>query len=491
MLVCLSEFNESRNTMRQLNILSKICVGLLMTLLLAVVGIYVFYILHNAEWLIGDDAFMLRRTAFGIPFPLSESILPEVGFFRPFDYLHENFVLLFHPGMHDAFEHYIINAVSFVLCMGALFGILWMTVKPTEVIDYAIVVFGVILVASRLIGIYINIFGPIFGVYTYHMLAVFFLCAFLKNDKVWAMLLSLFCWAYSMMIYENVCLVLGCMGFFPLLFAFKRLNTKQKIYCYTLIALMVAFLVSYLFVIFLPTLGHKHYSPSHGTEVTMLENAVYILYGQKFLWVAALFWLWRQIQIIRKESQFHVLYDTLLWAAAGMVLGGVAIRLNWTMYYYDAIILSLPPVVYFSMRTHEKYGKYITLSIVLFFAVVHSRRVPQYIKSNQGNRVETARQMKYIAGLISNGWKVVWYENGEVEGVLRWNRDSKKEWTQNYIQYLLVDRDWEYDGKICDSTIVLYPCENDKLGDIPVAFCDYKRIPIGGSGVSYFQIRKE
>ena len=88
--------------------------GVLTCLLVAVLGVYVFYILFHAEWLIGDDAFMLRRTAFGIPFPLSESIMPSVGFFRPFDYLHENIVLLFHSGMHNAFEHYIINAVSFL-----------------------------------------------------------------------------------------------------------------------------------------------------------------------------------------------------------------------------------------------------------------------------------------------------------------------------------------------------------------------------------------
>lgn len=470
------------------NVSSKVFIGLLMALLVAVIGIYVFYILHNAEWLIGDDAFMLRRTAFGIPFPISESILPEVGFFRPFDYLHENFVLLFHSGMHSAFEHYIINAVSFLLCMGALIGILWLTVKPVQVIDYAIIVFGTIMMASRLIVMYINIFGPVFGVYTYHMLAIFFLCVFMKNEKVWAMVLSLFCWAYSMLIYENVCLVVGCMGFFPLVFAYKRLNKKQRIYCFSLIGLTVAFLVSYLIIIYIPTIGHQHYSPSHGTEVSFFDNAVHILKGQKFLWVAAMVWLWRQIQIIRKKSQYHVLYDTLLWAASGMVAGGVAIRLNWAMYYYDAIILSLPAVVYFTMQMHEKYGKYIALSIVLLFAIVHSRKVPKTIMSVQNNRVETASQMKHITELVSNNWNVVWYENGDADGVLRGLRDSKKEWTQNYIQFLLQDRKWNYDDKFGDSTIVLYPIENDKLGNVPECFSRYERIEIGGSEVSYFLI---
>ena len=189
----------------------------------------------------------------------------------------------------------------------------------------------------------------------------------------------------------------------------ERLNKKQRIYCFSLIGLTIAFLVSYLFIIYVPTIGHKHYSPSHGTEVSFFENAVHILKGQKFLWVAAMVWLWRQIQIIRKKSQYHILYDTLLWAASGMVAGGVAIRLNWAMYYYDAIILSLPAVVYFTMQIHEKSGKYIALSIVLLFAIVHSRKVPKTIMSVQSNRVETAFQMKHIADLVSNNWNVVWY----------------------------------------------------------------------------------
>lgn len=474
--------------MKQLNVSSKIFIGLLMALLVAVLGTYVFYILHNAEWLIGDDAFMLRRTAFGIPFPISESILPEVGFFRPFDYQHENFVLLFHSGMHSAFEHYIINAVSFLVCMGALIGVLWLTIKPNQVVDYAIIVLGTIMMASRLIVMYINIFGPVFGVYTYHMMAIFFLCVFMKNDKVWAMVLSLLCWAYSMLIYENVCLVVGCMGFFPLVFAYKRLNKKQRIYCFSLLGFVVAFLVSYLIIIYLPTIGHKHYSPSHGTGVSLLDNAVNILKGQKFLWMAAWVWLWRQIQIIRKKSQYHILYDTLLWAAGGMVVGGVVIRLNWAMYYYDAIILSLPAVVYFTMQIHEKYGKYIALFIVLTFAIVYSCRVPDTINVNQKDRIETASQMKHIAGLASNNWNVVWYENGEAEGVVRGLRDSKKEWTQNYIQFLLQDREWNYDEKLGDSTIVFYPNENDKLGDAPGFLDGYNRISIGRSGVSCFLI---
>ena len=448
--------------MKNLSVFSKWGTSILVCLLVSVIGTYIFFILFHAEWLIGDDAFMLRRTAFGIPFKLSESIQPTVGFLRPFDYLHENIVLLFHPGMHNAFEHYIINAVSFLLCMGALVGVLWKTVEPKDVADYAIVVFGTILVASRLIGVYINIFGPIFGVYTYHMLALFFLCLFLKNDRLWAMLLSLWCWCYSMLIYENVCVVLGCMGVFPLVFAFKRLTKSQMAYCFSLVGLAVAFLLAYLFVVYLPTEGKMYYDPSHHTGVGVLENAVNVLKGQKFIWLAALVWMWRQIQLIRKKSEYHILYDTLLWAAGGSVMSALILGLNWTMYYYDAIILSLPAIVHFFISTDKKYGKYMALCIALIFALWHSYKVPATISRNQKARVTTNYHMNLIAGKAREGWSVVWYDDERLGSQKEIKKEFKKETAKNYLQYLLEDRDWDYNKELGDKTIAIYPLENHR-----------------------------
>ena len=470
---------------------SKLSIGALWGIMLSVIGVYAFYILHNAEWLIGDDAFLLRRTAMGIPFPFSESILPEIGFFRPFDYLHENIVLLFHSGMHSAFEHYIINAASFLLCMSALIGVLWKIVKPKDVCDYAIIAFGTIVLASRLIGVYINIFGPIFGVYTYHMMAIFFLCIFIEKEKTWAMILSLFCWSYSMLIYENVCMVLGCMGLFPLLFAYKQLSKKQRLYNYMLIGMAVAFVVTYLCVIYIPTRGQSHYDPAHDTGVGLLDNAWTMIYGQKFIWMAAMVWLWRQVQLIRKMTNYHVLYDTLLWTAGGMVIGAIVLRLDCSMYYYDAIILSLPAVVYFMIKSHEKYGKYVALGVMMLFAAWHSVKVPHQIEKNQKDRIETSANMCLIAEKASNGWSIVWYDGCRQDSVSEVRKAWRKEATRNYIQYLMKDIKWDYSAESKEYSVVFNPYENEIEGDIPECCKDKSRTEVGETGgVVYYMIEK-
>lgn len=476
--------------MEQKSIFGKFGIGALWAFMLSILGVYVFYILYNAEWLIGDDAFMLRRTAFGIPFPFSESILPETGFFRPFDYLHENIVLFFHSGMHNAFEHYIINAVSFGLCMGACFGILWKTVQPKTILDHSIIVLGVIAVASRLIGVYINIFGPVFGVYTYHMLAIFFLCVFLEKDKTWAMALSLFCWMYSMLIYENVCMVLGCVGLFPLLFAFKRLSKKQKIYCFSLVGMAFAFVLVYLLIIYLPTRGIEHYDPAHNSGKGLIENAKNMLWGQKFIWVAAIVWLWRQIQLIQKQTTYHVLYDTLLWASGGMILGALVLKLDWTMYYYDALILSLPAIVYFLLHIHETYGKYIALIVVLFLAVLHTIHVPHYIQENQTDRLETSANMRMIARKAAEGWPILWYDGKQLDEVSEVSKAWRKEATQNYMQYLVKDKKWDFDSEVVKPFIIFNPKENEHQGVRPGGLENQSCTYIGvSSGVYYYVIQ--
>ena len=473
----------------QKSIFNKLGIGALWVVLISVLGVYIFYILYNAEWQLGDDAYMLRHTAFGIPFPISESILPEWGFFRPFDYLHENIVLLFHSGMHSAFEHYIINAVSFVLCMIALIGILWKTLKPQTIIDYAIIVLGTILVASRLIGVYINIFGPIFGVYTSHMLAIFFLCIFTEKDKTWAMILSIVCWVYSMLIYENVCMVLGCVGLFPLLFAYKQLNKKQLIYFCSLLGFVLVYILVYLIIIYLPSRGTSHYDPAHGTGVSLFQNAQNMLLGQKFIWVAALVWIWRQILLLRKKTTYHILYDTLLWAAGGMVAGAVVLRLNWTMYYYDAVILSLPAVVYFLLTSHEKYGKHLALFTMMLFAAIHSRNVPEIISHNQSEKIRTSTHMQFIADKAKNGWSIVWYEGNEdkTDDFTKTIQIWRKENVRPYMQYLLKNKNWDYDSDISEKAIVFINIEHFKRGDMPSICLCLERHEIT-SGTSYFII---
>ena len=82
------------------------------------VGVLSFFIVHNAEWLIGDDAILINKTGWGTPFSIWTTIQPELGRFFPLTYMHENIVLLFPGEMHSAAQHYVLNMILFIFIAG-------------------------------------------------------------------------------------------------------------------------------------------------------------------------------------------------------------------------------------------------------------------------------------------------------------------------------------------------------------------------------------
>lgn len=72
-----------------------------------------FFILYNAEWLIGDDAIIIRHTGWGHPFHMSETVIPSSGRFFPFAYLVYNILWLF--GLCSIQAHFSLVAVVFVM----------------------------------------------------------------------------------------------------------------------------------------------------------------------------------------------------------------------------------------------------------------------------------------------------------------------------------------------------------------------------------------
>ena len=78
----------------------------------AVASLAVFFILHNANWVIGDDFEWLKTTALGIAEPISYHV--GNGRFVPFNHFDSN-LTLFLPYGNTAFVHYLLVAIVFCL----------------------------------------------------------------------------------------------------------------------------------------------------------------------------------------------------------------------------------------------------------------------------------------------------------------------------------------------------------------------------------------
>lgn len=446
----------------------KIAIVLIGMLLLVVVGVLSFFIVYNAQWLIGDDAIVINHTGWGIPFSIWDTIQPEIGRFFPLTYMHENLVLLLPGDTHSATQHYILNMLLFVGFVGVLLKLMWIVIKPYSVTDLFLVFFSLILCICRTYITYLNVFSTMYYYITHT--ALFILCLVLYYERkhiVYAIFALLLC-SYMVFCSEVIFLIPFSLGLLTLIFAIKRLTTQQIGFNIGLICVAIGFLMIYFFGIYLKSNTDSFYDPSHGTGITFFENAIAILKGQKFILFAALIWLVRQIILICKKDQYHILYDSLLWTTGAILLGGLILKLDWQMYYYSAILYALPPVTYFG---YKYVGKMPTLIFILLFAGLHAVKVPNAIKLNQSNRINTVQVIEYLSKQIDEEKDVVWYETSANDStsfdiILR---DWKKDCMLSYLQFYRKDSTWNYADFIPNrECILLYPIQNDSFTSRPL-----------------------
>lgn len=439
----------------------KITALLLGIVLLAVVGVLSFFIVHNAQWLIGDDAIVINHTGWGIPFSIWDTIKPKIGRFFPLAYMHENLVLLLSGDIHSALQHYVINMLLFLVMIIALTKMLLYVLKPQCPIDLFILFFSVLLCITRVYSTYLNVFSTLYNYYT--LTSIFLLCVLLyyEKKKVIYAIVAILCSIYMVFCLECVFIIPLTLGATTLLFSRKCLSKKQVIFNIGLICVAIGFLIVYFFGIYLKSNTDSFYDPSHGTGITFFENAVAILKGQKFLLLAALIWIVRQIILLSKKDQYHVLYDSLLWTSGAILLGGLILKLDWQMYYYTAILYALPSVLCFCCRY---LGKLPTLVIIIIFAGLHTLKVPTNIMNNQRSRTNTVQVVEYLSTQIDKGKDVVWYETMANDStafdlILRnWQKDC----VRTYLQFYLKNNTWDYAEYSQDKdAILLYPILND------------------------------
>ena len=471
----------------------KITALLLGIVLLAVVGVLSFFIVHNAQWLIGDDAIVINHTGWGIPFSIWDTIKPKIGRFFPLAYMHENLVLLLSGDIHSALQHYVINMLLFLVMIIALTKMLLYVLKPQCPIDLFILFFSVLLCITRVYSTYLNVFSTLYNYYT--LTSIFLLCVLLyyEKKKVIYAIVAILCSIYMVFCLECVFIIPLTLGATTLLFSRKCLSKKQVIFNIGLICVAIGFLIVYFFGIYLKSNTDSFYDPSHGTA--FFENAVAILKGQKFLLLAALIWIVRQIILLSKKDQYHVLYDSLLWTSGAILLGGLILKLDWQMYYYTAILYALPSVLCFCCRY---LGKLPTLVIIIIFAGLHTLKVPTNIMNNQRSRTNTVQVVEYLSTQIDKGKDVVWYEtmaNDSMSFDLI-VRDWKKDCMSSYMQFHRRDSIWYYSDFIPNrECILLYPIQNDSFTNRPLWLPELQigaisdiliyRIPTTNSTVEY------
>ena len=420
--------------------------------------ITVYYIIANAQWLIGDDAIVISHTGIGKPFLCEDTIWPEAGRFFPFAYQMYNVLLMLFDGYISPYIHYLYHGLCFILASFLMMKSLILVCnndKENKFI-YWIAIIGTIFIGTRVYSGFINCFSTTWFGYFRGALIIFSFLSFIAYKKwIWGalslLLISLGCYC------SEVSFVLPlAWGVCGLLLRNKIAPKEEKIFYFGLIISAILFLILYYFISYIHI--EKVYDSSHGTNLSIIHNALKILLAQKFLWLALIVFCVRAFDVVVRKKEVTI-YDILLLASAAHCVGGFILKLNWILYYNKAIIYSLPAVIYFcNYYLKPKW----TLLIILCFAIFYSAKIPNMIKQNQENRIDSFTFVNTLADKIKEGEEVYWYNPSTIykssnEYIFR---DWIQQATEKYLWYVLEDPTFRF------KTITEY---NDEKGYVLIS----------------------
>lgn len=367
-----------------------------------------FFIVHNAQWIIGDDAIVMTYSGWGHWFPMSQTVSPESGRFFPLTYQMYNLVAPWCDGQMSAHVMYMFQAIVFALSTGLCFYLIQDILKNREAWwRYGIAVLATVFFMGRHFVVYMNCFSTAwFGTFLTVALLLF-AYLFYTRKQWWYGVVAFLIVLWITYTGENAFVAPLAWGTCGLALLWKKSTKAERWFHIGLVADALVFLLVYFFFIFLRIT--KAYDGAHGSEVTLLGNMKNILIAQKFLWIAAAVLCVRVWDVLKNKAEI-TFYDLFLLTAGAVCVGGFILKLNWVLYYNGAVLVALPAVVYY---LNEYLKPYWTALIMLVFAGWYGIKVPQTIKEINWQRQDSHQFMTVLAEQVEQGKTVYLYSPGE------------------------------------------------------------------------------
>lgn len=448
-----------------------------------VVGVCAYFIVHNAQWCIGDDAIIMNHTGSGIPFLPGDTILPYSGRFYPFAYLIYDLLLLFSKGYITASAHFEIHMVMFLI-LSLSFALLFLggickSLQPAW--KCSIALFGTFAISFRLFPDYLNVFSSIWG--SYSLLGVFVLFAWLFHEhrKAIYAVIALLVVNYSQYCLECEFAIPLSMGLGGILFLRKQYGRGIWFY-WALAGSGLLFLLLYGTVV-LPHIKSA-YDGAHGTDVSIISNAFHMFLGNKIIMLAVLVFVVRMVQLtLRKDTVSF--FDNLLLSGLAFIFVCFILRLNWTMYYNLGAIIVFPAVVFFFLRYLKSP---ITLAMLLCLVCLYGHKLPRIINDNQIKRTGTHKSVESLVKGYREGKTLYWYSpdadyDRNIE-LRNWKENSLR----SYIQWMVRDSSFDFEIRSVfskDDSGIWFDCpENDLVAPDREKPADYGHHFFSSGGIN-------
>ena len=380
--------------------------------LMVFLSVCVYFIIHNAHWLLGDEAIVFSHTGMGKAFSLLgfEGMISTYGRMYPFAYSLYNILLLFYDGYVSATAVYTLQGVALVVfAVFFVFLAIHILRDVSSPWKYASIFFFAVICVFRVYTEFITCYTGVWIVFLFLPIFLFFSCRFMDSEKWVDGLIAFLSINYIIYCYETVFVIPTTIGICELLFHYRELTHRRRAFCIMLLGSGVLFLAIYACIVLPNANGFYHH---YGTT-SFINNAIRMFIANKIYWLSALVLIARLIEVLLKKKPYSF-FDSLLLSSFAYFLGAAVLKLDLTYYYNLGALVGLTASLYF-LKDWMKPGW--LCMVFVAFAFFYGRRIPSVIGKFQTERVDVYNQMSFLSEQLNGQEEVLYWYEPTIEGM--------------------------------------------------------------------------
>ena len=375
----------------------------------AVLGGYL--IINDAQWVFSDEHEWWVSTAIGKFEVLSAHV--GGGRFVPLGHYDFNFLTLLFD-KPSALVHYIWVALSFLVYIFVLSLFFYKVTKQITKNDsnlvFAMAALFLVIFNTNIVRLFMSIIFPerILVV----CLALFMLFSYLaeiKNKTLYYVL------AFLTAVYATYCkepvssifVVIGCLN---LMFNYKNLTLKQKVFYSGLLFNGILYITLYYFLVYVQSTSF--YSSGSDKSLSYFEVTKILLKSAPIYWLFFAVAIYRGICVLFLKQRQYLFFDGLLFASIAYFLAYVAIKFYQPYYIYPGIVLAVPAIFYWGVNASRCFWVKLILfaSVVVWVFCGECQNIYQTVKDYQYARHNDFVTFQKMADHVMDGDKIYFYQ---------------------------------------------------------------------------------
>lgn len=419
---------------------------------LSIVAVSCYFILNDANWILGDDKFFLRHISSGnlIDF----IVIPTAGRFYPLTYQEFNILLL--CSLNDPFWYYCVSCIYFIVT--ALFFTLSLKelsniyIYSKEITCALCVFFLCCLIVSKSVSyVFLDIIFAERNVLCH--LSVFLYC-YLRSIRKESLLFSLIASFFAVTSFYYKEPVFGIFVVFclcPFVFDYKNVSKQHKVFsCIIFINVLVYCLLYYFFVYQFLVKGYNEGRVSESYS----DNFLFLLKNNYFFILMLLFGCFRFIRIVFFLEKKYLIADSLLFSGIAYFFAFVILKLNSFYYFTPIYVLVLPAFYVFAISLRHNF-------LILFFIILlagtsyFKSDLKEVINDVHSARINDMEQVNYLCDKIDNGYEIFYFQVENIRPENIFNNVLMDYFRRTVVAFLSYNLGYEYQLKTVDELFPL------------------------------------